>query len=63
MTKSDFLKKNLYFEEGKMNYIIITKDPPSTRCSRVETTKSEQYLEIQDRKNREEITINLCPKW
>jgi len=45
-----------------MNYITTTKEPPSTRNTRGETTVSEQYLQSQNSKKETEITVNLCPK-
>jgi len=41
----DLIVQYFFFEEAKMNYITATKGPPSTRCTRVETPKSEQYLQ------------------
>jgi len=37
-----------------MNYITTSKEPPSTRCIRVETPKSEQYLQAQNSKKQKQ---------
>jgi len=51
-TLLQLLLEDFFFEEAKMSYITTSKDSPSTRCTRVETTMSEQYLQAQNSKNR-----------
>jgi len=45
-----------------MNYITTSKDPPSTRNTRVETTKSDHYLQAQNSENRNKNSSQPMPK-
>ena len=45
-----------------MNYITTSKNLPNTRSTRVETTKSEQYLQAQNSKNRNRNNSQPMPK-
>jgi len=54
------IKKKI--EEAKMNYITTTKEPPSTRSTRVETTVSEQYLQSLNSENRNKNNSQPMPK-